>query len=67
MGEISVRIICTAATLMMLSGCASQSTVLALKTPYKIPTPVAAAIPTEIEIQSDVDTAVFPVIAAPSV
>ncbi|TQC96450.1 outer membrane lipoprotein LolB [Moraxellaceae bacterium AER2_44_116] len=67
MGEISVRIICTAATLMMLSGCASQSTVLALKTPYKIPTPVAAAIPTEIEIQSDVDTAVFPVVAAPSV
>jgi outer membrane lipoprotein LolB len=67
MGEISVRIICTAATLMMLSGCASQSTVLTLQQPYKISTPVIEAPVTEIDIKDDVDTAQFPVTKAPSV
>ena len=67
MGEISVRIICTTATLLMLSGCASQNTVLALEQPYQIPTPTIEAPIAEIDVQEDVDTAQFPVAKASSV
>ena len=67
MGEISVRIICTTATLLMLSGCASQNIVLALEQPYQIPTPTIEAPIAEIDVQEDVDTAQFPVAKASSV
>ncbi len=61
-----MRIYCTAATLLILSGCASQSAVLAFEKPYQIPTPVVEAPVAEFEIQEDVDTATFPIAIAPS-
>ncbi len=61
-----MRIFCTAATLLILSGCASQSVVLAFEQPQRIPTPVIDAPAAEVEIQEDVDTAQFPIAVAPS-
>ena len=51
----------------MLSGCASQNTVLALEQPYQIPTPTIEAPIAEIDVQEDVDTAQFPVAKASSI
>lgn len=61
-----MRIFCTAATLLILSGCASQATVLAFEKPYQILTPVVDAPVTEIELHEDVDTASFPIAIAAS-
>ena len=63
MGEKSVRILYTAVTLALLGGCASQSTVLAIKNPVPVPTPVTTDNPVplaQMEIRNDVDNARFP-------
>lgn len=58
-----MRNIYTAAALLALSGCASQSAVLAIKAPVPVPTPVTVEKPVplaQMETHDEVETAKFP-------
>lgn len=60
-----MRMICIATTLLWLTGCASQSAVLALREAHPIPTPITVVAPTpplsELEVKTEVENAQFPV------